>query len=60
MPERPPSAPGNINSPGHATGGLGEDTVAARLDTMEQRLGSIERILFALARAKGVDPETTG
>ena len=27
---------------------------------IEQRLGAIERVLFALARAQGIDPETTG
>ena len=27
---------------------------------IEQRLGTIERVLFALARAQGIDPETTG
>ena len=27
---------------------------------IEQRLGAIERVLFALARAQGVDPETAG
>jgi len=27
---------------------------------IEQRLATIERVLFALARAQGIDPETTG
>ena len=27
---------------------------------IEQRLGTIERVLFALARAQGIDPESTG
>jgi len=28
--------------------------------SIEQRLGTIERVLFALARAQGIDPATTG
>ncbi|WP_329134025.1 helix-turn-helix domain-containing protein [Streptomyces sp. NBC_01476] len=42
---RPTSAPGT-STPG---------TAAPDCDTLEQRLGVIERVLFALARAQGID-----
>ena len=61
------TALGNIDSLGNAIGAPGEYTIAGRLDTMEQRIGTIEvrlgrieRVLFALARAQGIDPETAG
>ncbi|WP_328912667.1 MULTISPECIES: hypothetical protein [unclassified Streptomyces] len=47
-------------APGNAIGEPQERTIAARLDTIEQRLSTITDALTALARAHGIDPETTG
>ena len=44
---------GNIDSLADAIGAPGDRSIAQRLD-------SIERVLFALARAQGIDPETAG
>ncbi|MEU1409765.1 hypothetical protein ABZ471_47595 [Streptomyces sp. NPDC005728] len=41
---------GNIDSLANAVGAPGDRSIAQRLDT-------IERVLFALARAQGVDPD---
>ena len=43
---------------GNAIGVAGERTIAGRLDSIEERLGTIEHVLFALARAQGIDPAT--
>ena len=49
--EQQRTAFGNINSLASAVGAPGERSISDRLDT-------IERVLFALARAQGVDPDT--
>ncbi|MEU3282929.1 hypothetical protein [Streptomyces antibioticus] len=41
---------GNIDSLANAIGAPGDRTISQRLD-------SIERVLFALARAQGIDPD---
>jgi hypothetical protein len=51
--EQQRTAFGNIDSLADAIGAPGDRSVAQRLD-------SIERVLFALARAQGIDPETAG
>ncbi|WP_328915017.1 MULTISPECIES: hypothetical protein [unclassified Streptomyces] len=50
----------------HTTGARDERPTAKRLDALTERLGTvkqqldtIERVLFALARAQGIAPETT-
>ncbi|MFH7340587.1 hypothetical protein [Streptomyces sp. KHY 26] len=48
--EQQRTAFGNIDSLANAVGAPGERSIAERLDTME-------RVLFALARAQGVDPD---
>ncbi|WP_405444500.1 hypothetical protein OG350_37585 [Streptomyces achromogenes] len=48
--EQQRTAFGNIDSLANAVGAPGERSIADRLDT-------IERVLFALARAQGVDPD---
>ncbi|MER6123018.1 hypothetical protein ABT173_10095 [Streptomyces sp. NPDC001795] len=48
--EQQHTAFGNIDSLANAVGAPGERSIAQRLDT-------IERVLFALARAQGVDPD---
>ncbi|MFJ9931403.1 hypothetical protein ACIRU5_35980 [Streptomyces misionensis] len=47
--EQQRTAFGNIDSLANAVGAPGERSITQRLDT-------IERVLFALARAQGVDP----
>ncbi|MEU8718229.1 hypothetical protein [Streptomyces sp. NPDC048663] len=42
---------GNIDSLANAIGAPGDRPIAQRLDT-------IERVLFALARAQGIDPDS--
>lgn len=54
------TAPGDIDSPGNAIGTPGEHTIAERLEMIQQRLGTIEHVLSALARTQGIDSETTG
>ncbi|MGW3952426.1 hypothetical protein ACWEKM_16200 [Streptomyces sp. NPDC004752] len=49
--EQQRTAFGNIDSLADAIGAPGDRSVAQRLDT-------IERVLFALARAQGIDPGT--
>ncbi|MER6573727.1 hypothetical protein ABT288_48265 [Streptomyces sp. NPDC001093] len=49
--EQQRTAFGNIDSLASAVGAPGERSISDRLDT-------IERVLFALARAQGVDPDT--
>ena len=63
--EQQRTASGNLGSLGNTIGAPGDRTIAQRTDTIErrldsigQRLGAIERVLFALARAQGIDPET--
>ena len=51
---------GTIDHLGNAIGAPGQRTIAERLDTIEQRLGTIQHVLFALARTQGIDPETAG
>lgn len=48
--EQQTTAFGNIDSLANAIGAPGDRTVSQRLDT-------IERVLFALARAQGIDPD---
>ncbi|MFF5408561.1 hypothetical protein ACFY8K_37670 [Streptomyces misionensis] len=48
--EQQRTAFGNIDSLANAVGAPGERSITERLDT-------IERVLFALARAQGVDPD---
>ncbi|WP_445519489.1 hypothetical protein [Streptomyces sp. NEAU-174] len=48
---RPTAAFGNIDSLANAVGAPGDRSITERLDT-------IERVLFALARAQGIDPDT--
>ncbi|MEU7088005.1 hypothetical protein [Streptomyces achromogenes] len=48
--EQQRTAFGNIDSLANAVGAPGERSITDRLDT-------IERVLFALARAQGVDPD---
>ncbi|MGW2331685.1 hypothetical protein ACWC5C_38875 [Streptomyces sp. NPDC001700] len=49
--EQQRTAFGNIDSLANAVGAPGDRSIAQRLD-------SIERVLFALARAQGIDPDT--
>lgn len=58
--EQQHTAFGNIDSLGNAIGAPGERTIAEQVDTIEQRLGRIELVLSALARAQGIEPETAG
>ncbi|MGW1365065.1 hypothetical protein ACWCQP_47770 [Streptomyces chartreusis] len=55
--EEQSTAFGNIDSLANAIGAPGEHTITQRLDGINQRLDGIERILFALARAQGIDPD---
>ena len=48
----------NIDSLSNAIGTPGDRTITEQLDTIEQRVGTITNILYALARAQGIDPET--
>ncbi|MEY9997507.1 hypothetical protein ABIE67_009626 [Streptomyces sp. V4I8] len=48
--EQQATAFGNIDSLANAIGAPGERTITQRLD-------GIERVLFALARAQGIDPD---
>ncbi|WP_406191787.1 hypothetical protein OG331_47560 [Streptomyces sp. NBC_01017] len=48
--EQQTTAFGNIDSLANAIGAPGERTITQRLD-------GIERVLFALARAQGIDPD---
>lgn len=48
--EQQTTAFGNIDSLANAIGAPGDRTIAQRLDT-------IERVLFAMARAQGIDPD---
>ncbi|RSO10001.1 hypothetical protein DMH26_00430 [Streptomyces sp. WAC 05379] len=48
--EQQDTAFGNIDSLANAIGAPGDRPIADRLDT-------IERVLFALARAQGIDPD---
>lgn len=48
--EQQTTAFGNIDSLANAIGAPGERTITERLD-------GIERVLFALARAQGIDPD---
>ncbi|MFJ3762499.1 hypothetical protein [Streptomyces sp. NPDC090080] len=48
--EQQRTAFGNIDSLANAIGAPGDRPIAQRLDT-------IERVLFALARAQGIDPD---
>ncbi|MGW4995395.1 hypothetical protein ACWEQ3_48885 [Streptomyces mirabilis] len=48
--EQQVTAFGNIDSLANAIGAPGDRTITQRLD-------SIERVLFALARAQGIDPD---
>jgi chromosome segregation ATPase len=71
--EQQKTAFGNIDSLADAIGSPGDRTIAQRLNTMEQgitavledlgnvrqRLDGMERILFALARSQGIDPDQT-
>ncbi|MCZ4103493.1 MULTISPECIES: hypothetical protein [Streptomyces] len=50
--EQQHTAFGNIDSLADAIGAPGERSIARRLE-------SIERVLFALARAQGIDPDAT-
>ncbi|WP_262706034.1 MULTISPECIES: hypothetical protein [Streptomyces] len=49
--EQQRTAFGNIDSLANAVGAPGDRSIAERMDT-------IERVLFALARAQGIDPDT--
>ncbi|MBA6434352.1 hypothetical protein [Streptomyces sp. GMR22] len=49
--EQQRTAFGNIDSLANAVGSPGDRSITERLDT-------IERVLFALARAQGIDPGT--
>ncbi|MFJ1561293.1 hypothetical protein [Streptomyces mirabilis] len=51
--EQQRTAFGNIDSLADAVGSPGERSISQRLDT-------IERVLFALARAQGIDPDAAG
>ena len=69
--EQQTTAFGNIDSLADAIGSPGDRTITQRLDVLEQgtvatlqdlgtvrqRLDSMERILSALARAQGIDPD---
>ncbi len=57
--EEPRTTFGCTGPLGNAIGVPGERAIAGRLDTIEERLGTIERVLFVLACAQGIDPETT-
>lgn len=48
---------GNIDLLVNAIGAPGDRTVALRLDGIEEQLGGMQRVLFALARAQGIDPD---
>jgi hypothetical protein len=49
--EQQRTAFGNIDSLANTVGAPGDRSITQRLD-------SIERVLFALARAQGIDPDT--
>lgn len=51
---------GHTGPLGNATGVPGEHTITGCLDTIEERLGTIEHVLFTLARRQGIDPATAG
>jgi hypothetical protein len=55
--EQQATAFGNIDSLANAVGAPGERTITQRLDGIEQRLDGMQRVLFALARAQGIDPD---
>lgn len=55
--EQQTTAFGNIDSLADAIGAPGERTITQRLDGIDQRLDGMERVLFALARAQGIDPD---
>jgi hypothetical protein len=62
--EQQRTAFGNIDSLADAIGAPGDRSIAQRLDTMEQDigvvrqdLGDVKRLLTALARAQGIDPD---
>ncbi|MFJ1536362.1 hypothetical protein ACIOFV_50165 [Streptomyces mirabilis] len=57
--EQQKTAFGNIDSLADAIGAPGDRTIAQRLGTLEQDLGDVKRVLFALARAQGIDPDQT-
>ncbi|MEU6011510.1 hypothetical protein [Streptomyces sp. NPDC047453] len=57
--EQQRTAFGNIDSLADAIGAPGDQTITQRLDGITQRLDTIERVLFALARAQGIDPDAT-
>lgn len=44
----------------NAIGPPGERTITQRLVGIDQRLEGMERVLFALARAQGIDPDALG
>jgi hypothetical protein len=51
--EQQATAFGNIDSLANAIGAPGNRTITQRLD-------AIERVLFAMARAQGIDPDAVG
>jgi hypothetical protein len=65
--EQQRTAFGNIDSLADAIGAPGDRTITQRLDAMEQELGGVrqdlgdvKRLLSALARAQGINPDSTG
>ncbi|MFE6963087.1 hypothetical protein [Streptomyces sp. NPDC057696] len=48
---------GNIDSLADAIGAPGDRSFTQRLDSIEGELGDVKRLLRALARAQGVDPD---
>ncbi|MGW3563543.1 hypothetical protein ACWDSL_06520 [Streptomyces sp. NPDC000941] len=62
--EQQRTAFGNIDSLADAVGAPGDRSITQRLDgieravgTMGDAIGSMERLLVALARAQGIDPD---
>ncbi|AUA17266.1 hypothetical protein GTZ89_26315 [Streptomyces sp. SID8382] len=63
--EQQRTAFGNIDSLANAVGAPGDRSITQRLDgiehavgTMGDAIGSMQRLLVALARAQGVDPDS--
>ncbi|MFE6759978.1 hypothetical protein ACFVDQ_41345 [Streptomyces sp. NPDC057684] len=48
---------GNIDSLADAIGAPGDRSFTQRLDSIEGELGDVKRLLRALARAQGLDPD---
>jgi hypothetical protein len=55
--EQQTTAFGNIDSLANAIGAPGDRTITQRLDAMQQQMDTVQLVLFALARAQGINPD---